>query len=166
MFYFKSFFAFCMSINKNVLEWFLLIICKEHTLLRSTNLFSRNHRKLVIFMITKKRSVDAQYWTVTLPNWQKQPPQAFYKKIVLKTFAMFTRKHLCRSLFFNFIKKRLQHSCCKIFKNIHFEEHLHMAASELSLESDCLELYFLQFLSKPSLLGNITKISVAFKPEL
>ena len=118
MFYFKQFFAFCMLINKNVLEWFLLIICKEHTLPRSTNLFSRNHPKLVIFMTTKRRSADAQYWTVTLSNWQKQPPLAFYKKTVLKNFAMFTRKHLCRSLFFNFFKKRLQHRCFTVAKSL------------------------------------------------
>ena len=30
--------------------------------------------------------------------------------------------------------------CWEIFKNIYFEEHLRAAASELSLESDCLEL--------------------------
>ena len=30
---------------------------------------------------------------------------------VLKNFANFTGKHLCWSLFFNFIKKRLQHRC-------------------------------------------------------
>ena len=31
---------------------------------------------------------------------------------------------------------------CKIFKNTCFEEHLCTAASELNLESDCLELCF------------------------
>ena len=44
---------------------------------------------------------------------QKQPPKVFRKKGVLKNFAIFTRKHLCWSLFsvfgVNFIKKRLQH---------------------------------------------------------
>ena len=30
MFYFEQDFVFCMLISKNVLEWFLLIICKEH----------------------------------------------------------------------------------------------------------------------------------------
>ena len=46
MFYFEKVFLFCMLINKNVLEWILLMVCKEHTLLGSTNLFSRNHPKL------------------------------------------------------------------------------------------------------------------------
>ena len=31
---------------------------------------------------------------------------------------------------------------CEIFKNISFEERLHMATSELTLPSDCLELCF------------------------
>ena len=30
----------------------------------------------------------------------------------------------------------------EIFKNTYFEEHLHTAASELTLRSDCLELCF------------------------
>ena len=47
---------------------------------------------------------------------QKQPPEVFFKKGVLKNFANFTGKHLCWSLFSNnvtglrtcsFIKKRL-----------------------------------------------------------
>ena len=40
-----QFFVFCRLINKNVLERFLLKICKEHTQSRSTNL-SRNHHAL------------------------------------------------------------------------------------------------------------------------
>ena len=32
---------------------------------------------------------------------QKQPPEVFCKKGVLKIFAKFTGKHLCKSLFFN-----------------------------------------------------------------
>ena len=71
------------------------------------------------------------------------------KNAVLKNFAIFTGQHLCWSLFFNFIKKRLQQRCftvakfcCEIFKNTYFEEHLRTAASELTLENDYLELCF------------------------
>ena len=32
---------------------------------------------------------------------QKQPPEVFYKKGVLRNFVKFTGKHLCQSLFFN-----------------------------------------------------------------
>ena len=31
---------------------------------------------------------------------QKQPPEVFYEKSVLKNLAKFTGKHLCQSLFF------------------------------------------------------------------
>ena len=31
---------------------------------------------------------------------QRQPPEVFYKKTVLKNFAIFTGKYLCLSLFF------------------------------------------------------------------
>ena len=37
-------------------------------------------------------------WVVVLDviiNIQKQPPEVFYKKVVLKNFAVFTKKHLC-----------------------------------------------------------------------
>ena len=40
--YFEQVFVFCILINKKVLEWFLQIACKEHTLTRSANLFIRN----------------------------------------------------------------------------------------------------------------------------
>ena len=51
---------FCRSINKNVLEWFLLIISKEHNLTRSASLLSRNHPSC--FWLRK----DTQYLLLTL----------------------------------------------------------------------------------------------------
>ena len=33
-------------------------------------------------------------------NGQKQPPEVFCKKDVLRNFAKFTGKHLCQSLFY------------------------------------------------------------------
>ena len=39
-------------------------------------------------------------WIGTL-CFQKQPPEVFNKKSVLKNFTKFTGKHLCQSLFFN-----------------------------------------------------------------
>ena len=51
---------------------------------------------------------------------QKQPPEVFWKKSVLKNFVNFTGKHLCGSLFLinlqafspaSLLKKRLQHRC-------------------------------------------------------
>ena len=43
---------------------------------------------------------DFQICTITY-YVQKQPPEVFYKKGVLRNFAKFTGKHLCHSLFFN-----------------------------------------------------------------
>ena len=51
---------------------------------------------------------------------QKQPPEVFYKKGILRNFAKFTGKHLCLRVFFNKIaalrpatlfKKSLWHRC-------------------------------------------------------
>ena len=62
------------------------------------------------------------------------------KKTVLKNFAIFTRKHLCWSLFLNnvaglrpatLLKKRFQQMCfpMNFLKNTYFEEHLRTVAS-------------------------------------
>ena len=37
----------------------------------------------------------------SVTNLQKQPLEVCYKKVILKYFAKFSKKHLCRSLFFN-----------------------------------------------------------------
>ena len=48
---------------------------------------------------------------------EKQPPEVFYEKGVLRNFAKFTGKNLCQSLFFKKLfkktlsKKRLWHRC-------------------------------------------------------
>ena len=66
-----------------------------------------------------------------LYNFQKQLPEVFCKKVVLKNFAKFTRKHLCQSLFFwpaTLLKKTMAQvlwcEFCKSFKNTFFTEHL------------------------------------------
>ena len=57
MFYFEQAFVFYMLIKKNVLEWFLFMVLKEHTLLKSTNLFSRNHPNLYFRLIREGRQM-------------------------------------------------------------------------------------------------------------
>ena len=56
-------------------------------------------------------------------------PEVFFKKVVLRTFAKCTGKHLCWSLFYNkveglrsasLLKKRLQHRCFPV----HFAKFL------------------------------------------
>ena len=94
-----NFFVFYRLINKNMFRWFLLII--QHALNRSITRFSRNHPTLCFWLRREGWQANAQYWTVILSNWKKQPPEVFYKNL-----------------------------------------HLHTAASELTLWSDCLELCF------------------------
>ena len=65
---------------------------------------------------------------------QKQPPEVFCKKVVLKNFAKFTGKRLCQSLFFNKVKKESLvqvFACefCEIFKNNFFYRTPLVAAS-------------------------------------
>ena len=65
---------------------------------------------------------------------QKQAPEGFCKKGVLKNLAHFTEKHLCWSLFnkvasLQFLLKEtpaqvLSCEVSKTFKSIYFEEHL------------------------------------------
>ena len=58
-----------------------------------------------------------------------------YKKAVFKNLAIFTGKQLCWSLYLIKLEAQL-FSCeyCKNFKNTYSEEHLQMAASEVSRE--------------------------------
>ena len=75
------------------------------------------------------------FWFVRI---QKQPLEIIYKKAVFRNFAIFTRKHLCWSLFSwpttlskrDYIKQVFSCKYCKIFKNIYFEEHPPTAASK------------------------------------
>ena len=68
---------------------------------------------------------------------QKESPELFYKKAVLKTFAMITGKHLYWSLFLIKLQKPRSAALLKMtptqvisceyyrrFKNTYFEEHL------------------------------------------
>ena len=108
MFYFEQVFVFCMLTNKNVLEWFLLIMCKEHTLLRSTNLFSRNHPEFCFLLIREGRQMPNTEQLLSQTDKSSHQMRSI-KEVILKNFAIFTGKHMCWSLFFSFIKKRLQH---------------------------------------------------------
>ena len=82
---------------------------------------------------------------------QKQPPEVFCEKSVHKNFAVFTRKHLCWSLFLrklpkglkacNFDKKRPQHRSehFEILKNTYIEKHLQAVAS--ACQKICVKRY-------------------------
>ena len=65
---------------------------------------------VIMFCLTPSRSLLVQNQQF---NQQKQPPEVFCKKGVLRNFASFTGRHRCQSLFFkkvaggacNFVKK-------------------------------------------------------------
>ena len=69
--------------------------------------------------LVQKQQLTYSYSYIVVPV-QKQPPEVFYKKCVLKSFAKFTGKHLRQSLCFNkvagltlatLLEKRLWHWC-------------------------------------------------------
>ena len=71
-------------------------------------------------LVTKFRNSEISTLSKKTFSKQKQPPEVFYKKGVLRNFTKFIRKHLCLSLFFNkvaglrpaaLLKKRLWHRC-------------------------------------------------------
>ena len=73
-----------------------------------------------------------------VPKVQKQPPEVFCKKAVLRNFTIFTGKNLCWSLFLTelpgnlFKKTPTQLFSSEYFgsrKNKYFEKHLRTAAS-------------------------------------
>ena len=112
MLYFEQV-VFCMLINKYRLEWFLLMKCKEHILLRSTNVFTGNHSKLYFWLIREGWQMpNTEFYQVDKSSHRR----CSIKKAVLKNFGIFIGKHLCWSLFISFIKKRLQQRCFTVTK--------------------------------------------------
>ena len=104
-------------------------------------------------LITLKISISSFYMVKN----QKQPPEVFCKKGVLKTFAKLTGKHLCQSLFFNkviglmsatLLKKRLWYRCFLV----NFVKFLRTP--------------FLQNTSGRLLLENLCEISIQDNPTL
>ena len=63
------------------------------------------------------------------------PAEVVYRKSCLEKFRNTEKKTP--------VKKRLQHRCIPVnIGKFIFEEHLHTAASEVTLESDCLVFFF------------------------
>ena len=92
----------------------------QKTLFRSCRRFSRNRRTLTEDLIS-------QFFKFLLSLicqncFQKQPPEVFCKKGVLRNFTKFRGKHLCQDLFFKvagmrsvtLLKKRLWHRCLPV----------------------------------------------------
>ena len=96
-------------------------------------------------MIKKRRSGDAQCWTVNLLNQKRQLPEVFYKNAVLKYFAIFMGKYQGKSLRTPILKN----ICVRLLLNWLYEVIVWNFVSGSHL--------------KLSRLSNITKIPVAFK---
>ena len=54
---------------------------------------------LIFFIVSVISSTQITYDVMCVQYVQKQPPEVFFKKGVLKNFANLTEKHLCWSLF-------------------------------------------------------------------
>ena len=101
-----------------------------------TSIFFKIKYKIVIFFFFSIKLVfylDFEHFllmlVLLLPLWKhKQPPEMFYKKDVLKDFATFTGKRLCKSLFLNKVVD-LSLWNLQIFKNFFFTEHIRESAS-------------------------------------
>ena len=104
-----------------------------------------NFQRSVMFQICPDWFLEMVYQNLCPQSEvQKQPPEVFCKKGVLRNFAKFTGKHLCQSFFFNkvsgprtatLLKKRLWRSVfscefCEISRDIFFTEHLRETGSE------------------------------------
>ena len=77
-------------------------------------------RRASLYSFTGKFLLNRNNYSSHNQKCQKEPPEVFYKRSVLKNFAKFTGKYLCQSLFFNkvaglrpatLLKKRLWHRC-------------------------------------------------------
>ena len=61
----------------------------------------------------------------------------FFKIVILKNFANFTRKHQCWSLF---LTQVFSYEFCKRFKNSFFTEHLQWLLLKIMNSSSCLRV--------------------------
>ena len=63
-----KFLFFCSLINKKVLKYFLVIICREHTLARSTNFLSRNHLELCFWLRRVRKIPNTESNMTKIPD--------------------------------------------------------------------------------------------------
>ena len=92
--YFGQVFVLYELINKNALKWFLLTMCKEHTLSSSTNLLQQKPSPIML-LIKRRRSADVTvqnpitiFQTVTFLNYGSVCLE-FFQSV---TFEQYLRK--------------------------------------------------------------------------
>ena len=156
MFYFGQVFVFWRLVNKNMLGWFLLIMCKEDTLIKSTNLFSKNHPTLCFWLRRECRQMpNTEQLLYQIDKNSKR--RCSVKEPILKNFSIFTGKHMSWSLFLTLLLESFRVPFrTSAYGCFWTELRKWLFGTLFSGES----------YSKPSWLSNITKIPVAFKPKL
>ena len=99
----------CFSVSKNQ-----LIIINKYAYICS------EVGQIKFITVTQMKQLNERMFYIYKINEQKQPPEVFYKKGVLRNFTNFIGKHLRQSLFFNkvaglspatLLKKSLWHRC-------------------------------------------------------
>ena len=97
------------------------------------NSLENTSRRLLLNLVQNWHLLLESFWKIILDVWrfifdstslqfEKQPPEVFYKKSVLRNFTKFTGKHQSRSLFFNKVAGLRTHF---------FAEHLPMTSSAI-----------------------------------
>ena len=119
------------------------------------------------------RSQGILYFWHGISVKQKQPPEVFYVKSVLRNLTNFTRKHQCQGLFFDkiatLLKKRLRHRCFpmnffQISKGTFFTEHLWTTASSKSSGSAKVDSKWIWL--NTNHVGLVKCISKGMKPNI
>ena len=96
-------------------------------------------------MFLTLESFKKQYQSIKQkePYVRRSRSQMFLKIGILKNFPIFTGKHLCRSLFlWNFIKKRLRHSCFPVKE--HFKRTFERTLRTLFLQNTSGDCFWLR----------------------
>ena len=134
--------VYCCVIHET--KYIVDILCTVITLLKNeTNLymkkcFFQTYKTAIFqfFLMRKLQNIYKNTCTFMFLWWnQKQPSEMFYKKAVLRNFAIFTGKHLCWSLFLiklqAFRPDSKRDSNTGVFLGIlrNFEEHLQTIAN-------------------------------------
>ena len=117
-----------------MLEWFLLIISKQYTVIRSRNLLIRNHSTLCSWLRREGKS------QVFITNFMIRSTEAAVRKCSSKQFFLKFRYIPRKQLSWRFFLIKLQTSrpgntsagvsldYCEVFKNAYFENYLQTVA--------------------------------------
>ena len=112
-------FIFCDLINKNVLEWFLLIMCRERTLSGSTNLLSKNHRILCLRLRKRIRQIP-NIIIFMISNFRKSYNE-FLESFLLNVRKCLYRMFLHSHFWTHILEKTSSYQLKKFYRTSSFE---------------------------------------------